>query len=39
MYRAELISHAFVIAMLAVVLLVAYIPQVSLFVPQLIFGK
>lgn len=29
----------FVIAMLAVVLLVAYIPQVSLFVPQLVFGK
>jgi len=29
----------FVIAMLAVVLLVAYIPQISLFVPQLVFGK
>jgi tripartite ATP-independent transporter DctM subunit len=29
----------FVIAMLAVVLLVAYIPQLSLFVPHLIFGK
>ena len=29
----------FVIAMLAVVLLVAYIPPLSLFVPHLIFGK
>jgi tripartite ATP-independent transporter DctM subunit len=29
----------FVIAMLAVVLLVAFLPQLSLFVPHLIFGK
>lgn len=29
----------FVIAMLAVVVLVAYIPQISLCVPQLVFGK
>jgi len=29
----------FVIAMLAVVFLVAYIPQISLFVPHLVFGK
>jgi C4-dicarboxylate transporter DctM subunit len=29
----------FVIAMLAVVILVAYVPQVSLFIPNLFFGK
>jgi C4-dicarboxylate transporter DctM subunit len=29
----------FVLAMLAVVILVAYVPQVSLFVPNLVFGK
>ena len=29
----------FVIAMLAVVLLVAYIPEISLFVPRLVFGR
>jgi TRAP-type C4-dicarboxylate transport system permease large subunit len=29
----------FVIAMLVVVLLVAYLPPLSLFVPHLIFGK
>jgi C4-dicarboxylate transporter DctM subunit len=29
----------FVLAMLAVVILVAYVPQVALFVPNLVFGK
>jgi len=29
----------FVMAMLVVVVFVAYIPQISLFVPQLVFGK
>jgi hypothetical protein len=37
--RMTIVRSRSVVAMLAVVLLVAYIPQISLFVPHLVFGK